>query len=70
MNNEAEIAVLQSELARVNQRLKMLEEKNEATTAILNKWGGGIAVTIILIGAAWALIMAFGANIKTLGHGP
>ena len=67
--NDVDIAVLRSELNRVNERLRLLEEKNEATMALMNKWGGGIAVGIILAGAVWALFLAFSANFqKTLGH--
>ena len=63
-SDETNIALIQSELERVNARIKVLEEKTATTTAILNKWGGGIAVGIILFGALWGVIVAFGGNLK------
>ena len=65
-----DIAVLQAELRRVNARLELLEKETEATSALMNKYGGGIAVTIILVGAIWSIIVAFGANIQkaAVGH--
>ena len=66
---DSDIAVLQSELRRVNARLEELEKQADATTALMNKYGGGIAVAILIIGGVWAVIVAFGANIqKTIGH--
>ena len=66
---DSEIAVLQSELRRVNERLRQLEERTDATTALMNKYGGGIAVAILIVGAIWAVIVAFGANVqKAIGH--
>lgn len=66
---DSEIAVLQSELKRVNERLRALETKSEATAALLNKYGGGIGVAILIISAIWAIIAAFGANVqKAIGH--
>ena len=71
MNNspEAKLAVLESELRRVNERLSQLEKQNDATTAIINKYGGGLAVAILIISAVWAIVVSFGASLqKVVGH--
>lgn len=66
---DSDIAVLKSELRRVNERIEHLEERTDATTALMNKYGGGIAVAILIVGAIWAVIVAFGANVqKAIGH--
>ena len=62
--DEIEIALLGAEIKRINTRLHELETRSEATVAILNKWGGGIAVSIIIVSAIWALVLAYGANIR------
>ena len=60
VSRDAEIAVLQSELKRVNEWLRLLEDNYEANSALMNKYGGAVAAAIILIGAGWAVIATFG----------
>ena len=68
VSRDAEIAVLQSELRRVNERLKLLEANYETNNALMNKYGGAVAAAIILIGAAWAIFATFGSNVlKAIG---
>ena len=64
VSRNSEIAVLQSELLELKDKVRILEQQADSTTALMNKYGGGIAVAILIIGAIWTIIVAFGANIQ------